>query len=180
MSVVAKRLDGLSRPWSRRHCVRLDPVPPQKGAQQPPFFCQCLLWPNGHPSQHLMQCGIKLTFNFVRMQRKYGYYSSFFNALLSLIMDCLTWLQLQNYERTIQGAAVGKLVDFHWAKLVHFLLRPMRSAIPDVKIGTWTHQICCTRNIASLRMDRDRSCLFNRIVISTERHHVSWFGALPE
>jgi len=51
------------------------------------------------------------------MQRKYGYYSSFFNALLSLIMDCLTWLQLQNYERTIQGAAVGKLVDFHLSKM---------------------------------------------------------------
>jgi len=26
------------RPWPRRHCVRWDPAPPRKGAQQPPTF----------------------------------------------------------------------------------------------------------------------------------------------
>ena len=31
-----------------------DPAPPQKGAQQPPLFSPCLLWPNGRPS-HLVR-----------------------------------------------------------------------------------------------------------------------------
>jgi len=31
-----------------------DPAPPRKGAQQPPLFGPCLLWPNGGPSQQLL------------------------------------------------------------------------------------------------------------------------------
>jgi len=31
-----------------------DPAPPQKGAEQPPLFGPCLLWPNGRPSQLLL------------------------------------------------------------------------------------------------------------------------------
>jgi len=31
-----------------------DPTPPWKGAQQPPLFGPCLLWPNGRPSQPLL------------------------------------------------------------------------------------------------------------------------------
>jgi len=31
-----------------------DPFPPRKGAQQPPLFGPCLLWPNGRPSQQLL------------------------------------------------------------------------------------------------------------------------------
>jgi len=32
-----------------------DPAPPPpKGAQQPPLFGPCLLWPNGRPSQLLL------------------------------------------------------------------------------------------------------------------------------
>ena len=31
-----------------------DPAPPRKGAQQPPLFAPCLLWPNGRPSQQLL------------------------------------------------------------------------------------------------------------------------------
>ena len=45
---------GRSRP--RRHCVTWGPssLPPRKGAQQPPLFGACLLWPNGRPSQLLL------------------------------------------------------------------------------------------------------------------------------
>jgi len=40
------------RPRPRRHCVRWGPSsPPQKGAQPPPIFCPCLLWPNGYMDQ---------------------------------------------------------------------------------------------------------------------------------
>ena len=42
------------RPRPRRHCVRWDPVPQRKGAQQPPLFGLCLLWTNGRPSQQLL------------------------------------------------------------------------------------------------------------------------------
>ena len=35
--------------------------PPRKGAQQPPFFGPCLLWPNGRPSQQLLSCCCILT-----------------------------------------------------------------------------------------------------------------------
>ena len=31
-----------------------DPAPPRKGAQQPPLFAPCLLWPNGRPSLQLL------------------------------------------------------------------------------------------------------------------------------
>jgi len=31
-----------------------DPAPPRKGAQEPPLFCSCLLWPNGGPFQQLL------------------------------------------------------------------------------------------------------------------------------
>jgi len=31
-----------------------DQLPPRKGAQQPPLFGPCLLWPNGRPSQQLL------------------------------------------------------------------------------------------------------------------------------
>jgi len=31
-----------------------DPTPQRKGAQQPPLFFPCLLWPNGRPSQQLL------------------------------------------------------------------------------------------------------------------------------
>jgi len=44
------------RPKSKRHCVRWgpsSPVPPI-GAQQPPLFDTCLLWPKGRPSQQLL------------------------------------------------------------------------------------------------------------------------------
>jgi len=37
-----------------------DPAPPQKGAQHPPLFGPCLLWPNGRLSQQLLSsclCG---------------------------------------------------------------------------------------------------------------------------
>ena len=30
-----------------------DPAPPRKGAQQPPVFDSCLLWPNGRTSHQL-------------------------------------------------------------------------------------------------------------------------------
>jgi len=30
--------------------IAWDPAPSWKGAQQPPLFCPCLLWPNGRPS----------------------------------------------------------------------------------------------------------------------------------
>jgi len=33
-----------------------DPAPPRKGKHQPPLFGQCLLWPNGRPSQQLLSC----------------------------------------------------------------------------------------------------------------------------
>jgi len=43
------------RPQPRPHSVRWRPAPPPpKGAQQPPLFDQCLLWPNGRPSQLLL------------------------------------------------------------------------------------------------------------------------------
>jgi len=42
------------RPRPRPHCVRWRPSCPQKGAQQPPLFGPCLLWPNGCPSQLLL------------------------------------------------------------------------------------------------------------------------------
>ena len=55
-----------ARPLPRPHCVRWDPAPPRKGAQQPPHSkfagagvaCvriirgPCLLWPNGWMDQH--------------------------------------------------------------------------------------------------------------------------------
>jgi len=43
-----------SRPRPRRQCVRWTQLPPRKGAQQPPFFGQCLLWPNDRLSQQLL------------------------------------------------------------------------------------------------------------------------------
>jgi len=61
MSVVAKRLDG-----SRCHfgtevdlgpghiVLDRDPALPRKGHSSPPLFGQCLLWPNGRPSQLLL------------------------------------------------------------------------------------------------------------------------------
>jgi len=58
MSVVVKLLmlqDTTwygGRPWPRRHCVRWDPAPSQRGTS--PIFGPCLLWPNGHPSQLLL------------------------------------------------------------------------------------------------------------------------------
>ena len=42
------------RPRPRPRCVRWRPSCPQKGAQQPPLFGPCLLWPNGCPSQLLL------------------------------------------------------------------------------------------------------------------------------
>jgi len=36
---------GRPRPWP--HVLDGKPVPPRKGAQQPPLFGPCLLWPNG-------------------------------------------------------------------------------------------------------------------------------------
>jgi len=30
-----------------------DSAPPRKGAQRPPLFGPCLLWPNGRPSQEV-------------------------------------------------------------------------------------------------------------------------------
>jgi len=58
MPIVAKWLDGSgyhlygSRPRPRRHCVRWGPSsPPRIGAQQPPVFDPCLLWPNGWMNQ---------------------------------------------------------------------------------------------------------------------------------
>jgi len=40
------------RPRVRRHCVRWGPSSPSsKGAQQPPIFGPCLLWPNGWMDQ---------------------------------------------------------------------------------------------------------------------------------
>jgi len=40
------------QPW--RHCVRWGLSSPLKGAQQPPHFGPCLLWPNVRPSQLLL------------------------------------------------------------------------------------------------------------------------------
>jgi len=43
------------RPWYRPHCVGWGPSsPPRNGAQQPPLFGPCLLWPNGRPSRQLL------------------------------------------------------------------------------------------------------------------------------
>jgi len=39
-----------------------DPAPPRKGAQQPPLFGPCLVWPNGRPSQPLLSSCIELHF----------------------------------------------------------------------------------------------------------------------
>jgi len=55
MSIVAKRLDGSSKmPFGTEvglgqgHIVLDgDLAPSKKGAQQPPIFGPCLLWPNG-------------------------------------------------------------------------------------------------------------------------------------
>jgi len=55
MSVVTKRLDGLSGTWyggkprPRRHCVRWGPSYPQNRGHTHyhPVFGSCLLWPNG-------------------------------------------------------------------------------------------------------------------------------------
>ena len=45
------------RPCPRPHCVRLNPAPPQKRAQQPPpIFGPCLLWPNGWMDQDATWC----------------------------------------------------------------------------------------------------------------------------
>ena len=62
MSIVAKRLMDQGAIWyggrarSRPHCVRWR-LALRKGAQQPPLFGQCLLWPNGRPSrQQLSSC----------------------------------------------------------------------------------------------------------------------------
>jgi len=43
-----------STPRPRPHCVRWGPSSPQNGAQQPPLFGPCLLWPSGRPSQQLV------------------------------------------------------------------------------------------------------------------------------
>jgi len=44
------------RPRSRPHCVIWGPAPPPgKGHSDPPLFGQCLLWPNGRPSQLLLR-----------------------------------------------------------------------------------------------------------------------------
>jgi len=51
---------GRSRP--RRHCVRWGhSFPQRKGAQQPPVFGLCLLWPNNRPSQLLLSSCTSLT-----------------------------------------------------------------------------------------------------------------------
>ena len=43
------------RPRSRRHCVRWEPSSPTKrDTASPPIFGPCLLWPNGRPSQLLL------------------------------------------------------------------------------------------------------------------------------
>jgi len=45
------------RPCPRPHCVRWNPAPPQKRAQQPPpIFGPCLLWPNGWMDQDATWC----------------------------------------------------------------------------------------------------------------------------
>jgi len=44
-----------ARPRPRRHWDRWGPSSlPRKGAQQPPMFGPCLLWPHGCPSQQLL------------------------------------------------------------------------------------------------------------------------------
>jgi len=65
------------RPRPRWHCVRWGPSsPPRKGAQQPPFFGPCLLWPNDRPSQQLLSSCIHLfskrTFGDKRRRFFYG------------------------------------------------------------------------------------------------------------
>jgi len=46
-------------PEPRRHCVRWGPSSPQKGAQQPPIFGPCLLWPNAWMDQDAICCGVR-------------------------------------------------------------------------------------------------------------------------
>jgi len=59
--IAAKQLDGSIATWYTEVglgpgdiALDRDPAPPRKGAQQPPLFGPCLLWPNGHPSQQLL------------------------------------------------------------------------------------------------------------------------------
>jgi len=63
MSVVAQRLDGLRCHLVWRYAsgqatvLDGDPAAPKKGAQPPPVFGPCLLWPNGWMDQGATWCG---------------------------------------------------------------------------------------------------------------------------
>jgi len=80
---------GRTRP--RGHCIRWESSSPRKGAQQPPLFGTCLLWPNGRPSQLLLSCCIKnalVTSGVSRLINSRSFSSRSMRRHLVQLVDC--------------------------------------------------------------------------------------------